>query len=68
MTPGMMKAGLLVFVMSIAEFGNPAILGGRIPFLAPDTYLMITGEANFEMGSVLSVILITPCIIIFIKC
>jgi ABC-type Fe3+ transport system permease subunit len=28
-----MKAGLLVFVMAIAEFGNPAILGGRIPFL-----------------------------------
>ncbi len=51
--------------MTIAEFGNAAILGGRTPFLAPDTYTMIIGEADFEMGSVLSVVLIIPCIIIF---
>ncbi len=64
--PGVLKAALLVFVMTIAEFGNPAILGGRIPFLAPDTYLMITGEGDFNMASVLSVVLMAPCIIIFI--
>jgi len=58
--PGLLKAALLVFVMTIAEFGNPAILGGRTPFLAPDTYLMITGEGDFNMASVLSVVLITP--------
>ena len=64
--PGLLKAGLLVFVMTIAEFGNPAILAGRIPFLAPDTYLMITGEGDFNMASVLSVVLILPCIVIFV--
>ena len=64
--PGLLKAALLVFVMTIAEFGNPAILGGRTPFLAPDTYLAITGEGDFNMASVLSVILIMPCVIIFI--
>ena len=64
--PGLLKAALLVFVMTIAEFGNPAILGGRTPFLAPDTYLAITGEGDFNMASVLSVILIMPCAIIFI--
>jgi iron(III) transport system permease protein len=51
--------------MTIAEFGNAAILGGRTPFLAPDTYQMIIGEGDFEMGSVLSVVLILPCIIVF---
>lgn len=64
--PGLLKAALLVFVMTIAEFGNPAILGGRTPFLAPDTYLMITGEGDFNMASVLSVILILPCVLIFL--
>jgi len=64
--PGLLKAALLVFVMTIAEFGNPAILGGRTPFLSPDTYLMITGEADFNMASVLSVALIAPCLVIFI--
>ncbi len=65
LAPGILKAGLLVFVMTIAEFGNAAILGGRTPFLAPDTYQSIIGEADFEMGSVLSVILILPCVIVF---
>jgi len=64
--PGLLKAALLVFVMTIAEFGNPAILGGRNPFLAVDTYLAITGEGDFNMASVLSVVLITPCVLIFI--
>jgi iron(III) transport system permease protein len=66
LAPGLLKAALLVFVMTIAEFGNAAILGGRTPFLAPDTYTMITGESDFNMGSVLSVVLIAPCILIFI--
>jgi iron(III) transport system permease protein len=65
LAPGILKAGLLVFVMTIAEFGNAAILGGRTPFLAPDTYQMIIGEGDFQMGSVLSVVLIIPCIIVF---
>ena len=64
--PGLLKAALLVFVMTIAEFGNPAILGGRTPFLAVDTYLAITGEGDFNMASVLSVVLIIPCVLIFI--
>jgi iron(III) transport system permease protein len=60
LAPGLLKAALLIFVMTIAEFGNAAILGGRTPFLAPDTYTMITGESDFNMGSVLSVVLIAP--------
>jgi len=64
--PGLLKAALLVLVMTIAEFGNPAILDGRTPFLAVDTYLAITGEGDFNMASVLSVVLITPCVLIFI--
>jgi len=66
LAPGLLKTAMLVFVMSIAEFGNAAILGGRTPFLAPDTYTVITGEGNLQMGSVLSVILIIPCILIFL--
>jgi iron(III) transport system permease protein len=64
--PSFLKTALIVFVMAVAEFGNVALLCGRTPFLAPDTYLMITGEANFNMGSVLSAFLILPCAIIFI--
>jgi iron(III) transport system permease protein len=66
LAPGLVKAALLIFVMTIAEFGNAAILGGRTAFLAPDTYTLITGESDFNMGSVLSVVLIAPCVVIFL--
>jgi len=63
--PGFLKAALIVFVLAVAEFGNVAILCGRVPFLAPDTYTMITGRADLNMASVLSVFLILPCVVIF---
>ncbi|MBA7664810.1 hypothetical protein ES703_72874 [subsurface metagenome] len=67
LTPGLLKAALIVFVLAIAEFGNVAILCGRTPFLAPDVYTIITGiETDFNMGSVLSMFLILPCAVIFI--
>jgi len=66
LVPGFLKAALIVFVMAIAEFGNVVLLSGRVPFLAPDTYFMIIGEANFSMASVLSMFLIFPAVVIFI--
>ena len=66
LTPGFLKTTLIIFVMSVAEFGNVALLCGRTPFLAPDTYALFIGEANFNMASVLSMFLIFPCVVIFI--
>lgn len=65
LAPGFLKASLIVFVLAISEFGNVAILSGRTPFLAPDTYLKIVGESDFNMASVLSTFLILPCVVIF---
>lgn len=65
--PAFWKAALIVYVLAIEEFGNAALLSGRVPFLAPDTYIVIIGtEANFNMGSVLSIFLVLPCITIFV--
>ncbi len=64
--PGIFKAGLLVFALSIADFANPALLGANLSFLAPDAWLFMTGEMNFEMSSVVSVFLVIPCIGIFL--
>ena len=64
--PGILKAGLLVFALSIADFANPALLGANLSFLAPDAWLFMTGEMNFEMSSVVSVFLVIPCIAIFL--
>lgn len=64
--PGLFKAALLTFGLAIADFGNPALLGGGLSFLAPDAFLMITGEWNTEMASVISVVLLVPSLAIFL--
>jgi len=66
LAPGFLKAALIVYVLAVAEFGSVALLCGRTPFLAPDTYLMIIGEGDFNMASVLSMFLILPCVVIFV--
>jgi len=65
-TPGLLKAALLTFGLSIADFSNPVLLGGGLSFLAPDAFLMITGEWNTEMASVISVVLLFPSVAIFL--
>ncbi len=63
---GITKAGLLVFVMAIADFSNPLVIGGNTRFLASETYLLVVGQFNLELAAVASVFLIIPGAIIFI--
>jgi len=63
---GILKAALLVFVMALADFSNPIIIGGETSFLASDAYLLVTGKQNLEMGAVLGVFLIIPSLIVFL--
>ncbi len=64
--PGILKAALLVFLMSIADFGNPMLIGGGVSFLATDAYLLWISENNIEMAAVFCVFLILPSMIMFI--
>jgi len=63
---GILKAALLVFVMALADFSNPIIIGGQTSFLASDAYLLVTGKQNLEMAAVLGVFLIVPSLIVFL--
>lgn len=63
---GITKAALLVFVMAIADFSNPLVIGGNTRFLASETYLLVVGQFNLELAAVASVFLIIPGAIIFI--
>lgn len=64
--PGILKAALLVFILSIADFGNPMLIGGDVPFLATGAYLLWVSENNLEMAAVFCVFLIIPSMIIFV--
>ncbi|MBY7144650.1 iron ABC transporter permease [Virgibacillus sp. NKC19-3] len=63
---GIIKAGLLVFVMALADFSNPLIIGGGTRFLASEAYLLVVGQHNLELAAVLGVFLIIPSLLIFI--
>jgi iron(III) transport system permease protein len=64
--PGILKAALLVFICSIADFGNPMLIGGNVSFLATDAYLLWTSENNLEMAAVFCIFLIIPSMIVFV--
>ncbi len=64
--PGTLKVALLVFILAIADFGNPMIIGGGMSLLATDAYLLAVGEQNLRMASVLSVFLVLPSLLLFI--
>ena len=63
--PGILKAALLVFIKSIADFATPMVIGRGLPFLATDAYLLVVGQHNMEMAAVLATFLILPTMIIF---
>jgi len=64
--PGLFKASLLVFIMSLADFGNPMLIGGGLPIMATDAYNLWIGEQNMEMASVFCILLILPSIVVYL--
>ncbi|MBW1696569.1 MAG: iron ABC transporter permease [Deltaproteobacteria bacterium] len=64
--PGLLKAGLLVFILSLADFGNPALIGRGISFLAVEAYLLVIGQYELRMASVYSVMLLVPSLVLYI--
>lgn len=64
--PGIASAFLIVFIESMADFGNPLVLAGAaFPMLAPQAYLEITGSFNLARGATLAVVLIVPSLTAF---
>lgn len=64
--PGVASAFLIVFIESLADFGNPLVLAGAgYPMLAPQAYLEITGSFNLPRGAMLAMILVLPSMTAF---
>jgi iron(III) transport system permease protein len=64
--PGIASAFLIVFIESLADFGNPLVLAGAgFPMLAPQAYLEITGSFNLARGAMLAMVLVLPSMTAF---
>lgn len=57
---GLMSAIFIVFTIVITDFGNPMVIGGDFNVLATEMYNEVFGQANFERGAVIGVILLLP--------
>jgi len=64
--PGIASSLLLLFVETLADFGNPLILAGsRFPILSVQAYLQIVGMYDLPKGAAISVFLLVPSVIAF---
>ena len=59
-TPGIASAWLLVFIQSMADFGNPMVISGDFRVLSVQAYLQITGMYDLPRGSTLAMLLLIP--------
>jgi iron(III) transport system permease protein len=62
---GLISAVFVVFTMVITDFGAPKVIGGQYNVLATDVYKQVIGQQNFEMGAVVSVLLLIPAAFAF---
>ncbi len=64
--PGIVSAMLLVFIQSLQDFSNPAVIGGDFATLGVESYRIITGLYDLKRGTLLSIMLLMPSLIAFL--
>jgi iron(III) transport system permease protein len=63
---GLTSAAFVVFTLVFTDFGVPKVIGGNYNMLATDVYKQVIGQQNFQMGAVVSVVLLVPAILAFV--
>ncbi len=63
---GLISSAFVVFTLTITDFGAPAVIGGDYNVLATDIYKQVVGQQNFQMGAVVSVVLLIPAAFAFL--
>jgi iron(III) transport system permease protein len=64
--PGIAGSFLLLFVESLADLGNPLLLGGNSTVLASEIYLAVNGQFDQQKGAAFSLVLLLPTLAIFL--
>lgn len=64
--PAIANSFLLVFIKSIADFGNPTAIGGGFNTLAVQIYQQAIGNYNMAEAAALSIILVDISLLLFI--
>jgi iron(III) transport system permease protein len=65
LVPGLAGAAVLLFGYSLADLGNPLLLGGDYQVLSSEIYQTIIGMYDVPKGAALAVILLVPALALF---
>jgi iron(III) transport system permease protein len=66
MLPGLANAWLVVFVESLADFGNPIVLGGSFGVLSTEIFFAVVGaQQDFGRAAVLAAIMLVVALVAF---
>ncbi|MCX7323021.1 MAG: ABC transporter permease subunit [Hyphomicrobiales bacterium] len=60
---GLAAAFFVAFSLIMTDFGNAVVIGGDFNVLATEVYNQVIGQANFELGAVIGVVLLMPAIL-----
>jgi len=59
----LLNAAFVVFIVTITDFGNAAVIGGDYSVLATEIYTQVVGLRNFNMGAVVGIMLLLPTVV-----
>jgi iron(III) transport system permease protein len=63
--PGIISALLLVFIQSMEDFSNPAVISGNFSTLSVEAYRTITGMYDMRGGALMALMLLAPTFLAF---
>ncbi|MSO92920.1 MAG: iron ABC transporter permease [Rhodospirillales bacterium] len=63
--PGIIRAVILVFIVTMTDFGNPLVIGRDIPVLAGILYDEMLGFQNSALASAMAMWMIVPAVSIY---
>ncbi|GAA0180010.1 iron ABC transporter permease [Clostridium sediminicola] len=66
MVPGIANAALLVFIQSVADFGNPMVIGGNFTTMAVQIYMQGIGSLDMSGATALAIMLLLISISAFL--
>lgn len=64
--PGIANSFLLVFIQTVADFGNAMVIGGNFTTLATQVYLQAMGNYDIKGGTALATVLLSISVFMFV--
>jgi iron(III) transport system permease protein len=62
---GLISSAVVSFTLCLTDFGIPKVIGGSYDVLATEIYKQVVGQQNFQMGAVVSILLLIPAVVAF---